>query len=113
MRIKRNDVVLVGFDPTVGHEIQKVRPAIVVSNDIANEFSNFVTVVPLTSKKLDRITRIEVPIGRLDGLDKKSKVLVDQIRSIDKRRIRKVIARIPGELMAEIDERLKLQLALS
>lgn len=112
MKIRRGNIVLVNLDPTRGVEIKKTRPATVVSNDVANEKSSLITIVPLTSQRLNKISRIEVLIESVAGLERDSKALVDQVRSIDRNRIQKVLATLPNSLMRQIDERLKIHLAL-
>lgn len=111
--MKRGDIVLVNFDPTVGHEIKKRRPALVISNNIANERSNLITVLPMTSKKLDRIFRTEVLVEKTSGLTKPSKILASQIRTIDKARISKVMGRLSPKLMAAVDEIIIIHLDLA
>ncbi len=112
MKIRRGDIVLVNFDPTFGHEIQKTRPALVITNDVANRVSRFVTVVPMTSKGLDRINRIEAVIKDLKGISKPSKALIQQLRSIDRQRVVRVIARATHSIMNQVDERVRLHLGL-
>lgn len=112
MKIERGGVWLAELDPTRGHEIRKTRPVVVVTNDIANLKSSLVTVIPLTSQKLDRIFRIDVLMEGVAGLDRPSKTLVDQIRTLDKTRLVKRLAKLPDKLMAQIDERLRIHLGL-
>lgn len=110
--MKRGDVILVNLDPIVGHEIKKTRPAIIVSNNLANEHSRLLTVVPITSRKTDKINRIEALLDKSTGLDSPSKALIDQLRTIDKSRAVKKLGRLSPFKMAEIDERLILHLDL-
>lgn len=111
--MKRGSIILVDFDPTIGHEIKKKRPALVVSNNIANEYSNLITVLPITSKKIDRILRTELLlIEKSTGLAKPSKVLADQIRTIDKARVKKIVGQLGQKLMAQVDERIIIHLGL-
>lgn len=112
MNIKRGAIVLTDFDPTKGSEIQKIRPAIVVSNDLANAKSSLLTVVPLTSKRLERIFPFEVFIEHAFGLTKPSKALCDQIRSIDKHRVKNLLGKVPAASMKQIDAALALHLDL-
>lgn len=110
--MKRGDVILVNLDPTVGHEVKKTRPAVIVSNNLANEYSRLLTIVPITSRKTDHLNRIEVLLDKSCGLNSPSKALVDQIRTIDKARVTKKLGRVNSRTMAEIDERLILHLDL-
>lgn len=84
--IKRFEVWLVGLSPTVGSEISKSRPCIVVSPDEANKYLHTVTVIPLTSTIRDYPTRVNC---RFDG--KSGQLAIDQIRSVDKTRLAKKI----------------------
>jgi len=106
--IKRGDVFRVNFDPTVGSEAKKTRPAVIVSNDINNTHSPIISISPITSN----VTRIysfevEIPAGT-GGLKAHSKVMVNQTRAVDKIRLLKKIGQIPPQIMAEIDQGLKL-----
>jgi len=81
--MKRGEVWWVNFDPSVGGEIQKQRPAVIISNDAANRHLNRVQVVPLTSK-VDRIYPSETAVT-LKG--KQSKAMADQISTVSKLRL--------------------------
>ena len=85
---KRGDVYLVSFDPTRGAEIRKTRPALILQNDIANEHSDVTIVAAITSQFDDRLYPTEVLIKATEGgLASNSVALLNQIRSIDKRRL--------------------------
>ncbi len=112
MSIRRGEVLLIGLDPALGSEIKKTRPAIVISNDLNNMNSSLISVVPLTSKKLEKIYPFEVLISNVVGLEKKSKALADQIRTVDKRRVRKTLGSISPSQMRDLERALKLHLAL-
>jgi len=106
--IKRGDVFWVNFDPTVGAEAQKTRPALVVSNDTNNTHSPIVSIAPITSN-LTKIYSFEVEIpARTGGLKTRSKVMVNQTRAVDKLRLIKRIGHLPAELMAQTNRALKL-----
>ncbi len=106
--IERGEVFLVNFEPTVGAEARKVRPAVVVSNDINNAHSPIVSISPVTSN-VSRIYSFEVEIpARTAGLDLRSKVMVNQTRALDKVRLLKKIGRLPETVMREVDRALKL-----
>jgi mRNA interferase MazF len=80
---RRGEVWLVAFDPSVGGEIQKTRPAVVISNDSANAALNRIQVVPISSQ-LDRLYPAEAYVS-LDG--NRRKVMADQITTASKRRL--------------------------
>src|SRR5229473_1541516 len=85
---KRGDVYLVNFDPTLGAEIQKTRPALVVQNDIANRHSAITIVAAITSQFDEPLYPTEVRIRAPEGgLSVDSAVLLNQIRSLDKPRL--------------------------
>jgi len=110
--IKRGEVYLVNFDPTVGAEAKKTRPALVVSNDINNAHSPIVSISPITSN----VTRvysfeIEVPPGT-GGLKVRSKIMINQTRAVDKIRLIKKLGQLPAGLMEEANQALKLHYAL-
>ena len=106
--IKRQDVFLVNFHPTVGAEAKKTRPALVVSNNINNAHSPIVSISPITSNvKLVYSFEVEVSAG-IGGLRTLSKVMVNQTRAVDKVRLIKRLGYLPSEIMEEIDNALKL-----
>ena len=114
MNIKRGDICIAVLDPVVGKEISKTRPVVVVSNDKNNDFSGTVTVLPMTSQNLEKIYPFEVffPKGR-GNLPKNSKVKADQIRTIDKIRLRAHWGRLKKNEMEEVERALKIHLALT
>ncbi|MBW1797002.1 MAG: type II toxin-antitoxin system PemK/MazF family toxin [Deltaproteobacteria bacterium] len=96
------------FDPTVGAEVRKTRPAVVVSNDINNRHSPIVSIAPITSN----ITRIysfevEIPPGTA-GLRKRSKVMVNQTRAVDKLRLLEKKGRLSNDILSRLDSALRL-----
>jgi len=112
-KIKRGFVYLVDLNPTIGAEINKVRPAVVVSNNINNQYAETVTVVPITSSKLDKVYPFEVFIPKgTASLDKDCKAKANQIRTIDKKRIVSEIGELPKDLMKKLDTAIKIHLEL-
>ncbi|MGB9441236.1 MAG: type II toxin-antitoxin system PemK/MazF family toxin [Desulfobacterales bacterium] len=113
MIIKRGFIYLAALDPVVGNEIAKTRPVAVISNDKNNEFSRTVSVVPLTSKNPRKIYPFEVYLGKGTGkLPKNSKVKADQIRTLDKSRLVKMIGELGRTEIAAIEKALKIHLEL-
>lgn len=111
---QRADVYWVNLDPTIGTEIRKKRPAVVVSNDAANRRYHQVTVVPLTSQNVKNAEPFQVPIPKEDaGLDKDSKALAEQVRTVSKLRLGARAGRLSASLMEEIDKALKIHLDLN
>ena len=113
MRIERYGVYWVNLDMVAGDEISKTRPVIVVSNDINNRFSDTVSVLPLTSKHVDRVYPFEVFLPKKSAnLPKDSKVKANQIRTIDKSRLVSFMGRIDPKGMSDIDLAMKVHLGL-
>jgi mRNA interferase MazF len=115
--VRRGDIVAVRLDPARGSEAGKTRPAVVVSNDAANATAarlarGVVTVVPVTSN-VARVYPFQVLLrAGQTGLRQDSKAQAEQIRSVAVERIGKQIGTLPATVMAELDEALRVHLAL-
>lgn len=110
---KRGDLFLVSFDPAVGSEVRKTRPAVIIQNDIANEFSPVTIVAAITSKfgpKL-RPTEALISVGET-GLSQPSVVLLNQLRSVDRSRLIKRMGKIDDLTLKRVEGCLKISLAL-
>lgn len=105
---RRGEVWWTAFDPALGGEIRKTRPAVIVSNDVANRILNRVQVVPITSKT-ERLYPAEayVRVG-----DKPGKVMADQITTVSKQRLTNRIGRIQPVEMAGVERAIRVQLGL-
>ncbi|MDL2342714.1 type II toxin-antitoxin system PemK/MazF family toxin [Deinococcus sp. MIMF12] len=111
--LQRGDLVLVNLDPAVGSEANKTRPAVVVSNDHANLTSPVVTVIPITSNTA-RVYSFQVYLPQEEsGLDHDSKAQAEQMRSLDRRRVRGSLGQLPAEAMRRLDAALRLHLTLT
>ncbi len=97
MEVKRFDIFLVNLDPTIGSEIRKSRPCVIVSPDEMNRNVRTVIIAPMTTKERDYPTRIPV---RFAG--KKGQVVLDQIRTIDKSRLLNQLGRLKTEQSEKI-----------
>jgi mRNA interferase MazF len=106
--MKRGEVWWVRFDPAVGGEVRKQRPAVIISNDAANKYLNRVQVVPLTSRT-DRVYPSEalVRVRR-----KKSKAMADQLTTASKTRLLNRMGRLSAADMAAVEQAIMVQLAL-
>ena len=115
--MQRGEVRLIDLDPARGSEANKRRPGIVVSNDRANASADrlgrgVVTVVPVTSN-IVRVFAFQVLLrASATGLHVDSKAQAEQVRSVTVERIGPVLGRVPAELMAQVDEALRLHLEL-
>lgn len=110
---KRGQVWLVNFDPTVGHEIKKIRPALILQNDIANRHSPITIVAALTTSTGGKTYPTEVPVPKGEaGLTVDSLVLLNQVRSIDKQRLVKRLGTLKPETMGRVDQALALSVGL-
>lgn len=101
---KKGDVYWAKLDPTVGSEIQKTRPVLVVSNDVANEYSKLVMIAPITSK-VKNVHSFEVQIV-LKG--NPAKILLNQCRAVDKTRLDKKIAEVDADTLKQAEEAIKI-----
>lgn len=110
--INRGEVWLANLDPTIGAEIKKTRPVLVVSNNTNNTHNNVVTVIPITSN-VERVFSFEVFLEKgIANLPKDSKIKTDQIRTIDRKRLVKPLGQLPKSLMSEVASVIKLHLSL-
>lgn len=110
--IRRGDILLIDFAPALQGEANYTRPAIVITNNVANASSPAVVVVPLTSN-IERIYPFEllIPVER-SGLDRDSKAQTQFIRYISTVRIKRPLGYLPEDLMTQLERRLKEHLAL-
>lgn len=97
MVINRFDVYLVGLDPTIGYEIQKTRPCLVVSPDEMNRHIRTVIIAPMTSASKDYPTRVSCTFKKKEG-----HIVLDQIRTIDKTRLIKRLGTIDSKAQSDV-----------
>lgn len=106
--MRRGDVWWVSFDPSIGGEIRKRRPAIIISNDAANRNLNRVQVVPLTS----RTERVYPSEAAVTVKRRKSKAMADQLTTVSKLRLVDQIGRLSARDMEKVEHAVMVQLAL-
>ena len=115
--MRRGEIRLVDLDPTKGAEANKRRPAVIVSNDGANTTAvrlgrGVVTVVPVTTN-IERVYPFQVLLeAKETGLDSDSKAQAEQVRSVAVERVGALVGTLSGRLASELDEALRLHLAL-
>ncbi|WP_374444886.1 type II toxin-antitoxin system PemK/MazF family toxin [Epilithonimonas sp.] len=102
MEISQYEIVLVNLDPTVGSEIKKTRPCVVISPNEMNKFLNTIVIAPMTSSSKPYPTRVEVQTN-----NKKGWVVIDQIRTVDRRRITKIFGKLSDNEIIEVKNVLK------
>jgi mRNA interferase MazF len=111
---RRADVYLVSFDPTLGAEIKKTRPALILQNDIANRHSPITIVAAVTSQFEEPLYPTEVLVKASEGrLTVDSVVLLNQIRSIDTQRLVRRLGRLTAETKRRVDRALVVSLGLA
>ncbi len=111
--LKRGEIWLVNLDPTIGYEIKKSRPALIIQNDVGNKYSPITIIAPISSQNIDKTHPVEVLIQKkYSALDKDSKVLLNQIRAVDRRRLIKKLGKVSLDIMGNVDEAIKISLGL-
>jgi mRNA interferase MazF len=112
--LKRGEVVRVRLDPIVGWELAGERPALVISPDVINDHSPVVLIAAITSQKTERVypfeALVEPPEG---GLTLRSKILLMQLRAVDKQRLVGRYGRVGDETMRRVEEALKVATGLT
>ena len=111
---KRGDIVRVRLDPVEGSEQAGERPALVISPDVINAHSPVILIASLTRQKTERVYPFEVLIEPPEGgLARRSKVLLMQLRAVDKRRLRGRYGTVSDETMRRVEDALKVSTGLT
>lgn len=113
MQIKRGDIFYADLSPVVGSEQGGIRPVLVIQNDVGNKHSPTIICAAITSKmnKAKLPTHVEIDAGKYQ-IVKNSVVLLEQIRTIDKQRLKDFVCRADSDLLQKIDEALSVSLQL-
>lgn len=108
---RRGSVYRVNLDPTIGHELRKTRPALVVSNDHMNELAETILVMPITAgvHQYYHWIPLDPPEG---GMTKPSSIVTEQVRSIDKSRLQRRLGAVRPATMAKIEQAIRDNFAL-
>ena len=109
---KRGEIWLVDFEPSVGTEFRKVRPAVVVSNDMANLRTPKVTVLPITGTIRQSAIVVILQPSPTNGLDRESLVRVPDVCTFDKMRLKRRLGCLEANELLEVDAKLRLHLEL-
>lgn len=113
MIVKKGDIFFADLSPVIGSEQGGVRPVLVVQNDIGNKYSPTIIVAAVTSQINKAKLPTHVEIGALGhGLNKDSVVLMEQLRTIDKKRLKEKIGRVDEDIIANVNEALTISLGI-
>ena len=114
MNIRRGDIYYADLSPVVGSEQGGLRPVLIVQNDVGNRYSPTVIAAAITSKmtKAKLPTHIDVFASRV-GLSKDSVILLEQIRTLDKRRLKEKMGHLDDELMAKVNTAISVSFGLA
>ena len=113
MAIKRGDIYYADLNPVIGSEQGGIRPVVILQNDIGNKYSPTVIVAAITSKidKAKLPTHIEITRD-VSNLEKDSVILLEQIRTVDKKRLQRQVAHLDEDILKKIDRALEISLGL-
>ena len=112
---KRGEIYLTALDPTVGHEIKKTRPALVIQNDTSNRYSAVTMVAPITSTVRLPLSPLHVllPADFATGLSVASVAVFNQIRAVDRKRLIKKLGEVDALVLSQVDDAIKAAFGLS
>ena len=111
---RRGEIYLTALDPTIGREIQKTRPALIIQNDVSNRVTDLTIIAPITSSVRFPLNPVHVllPADRNTGLAVTSVVLLSQIRAVDKVRLVKRLGALDADTVRRVDEAIQISLGL-
>lgn len=111
--VRRGDIFYADLNPVVGSEQGGIRPVLIVQNDVGNKYSPTVIIAAITSQidKAKLPTHVELESDDY-GLEKDSVILLEQLRTIDKRRLKEKITILDNDIMIKVDDALKVSLGL-
>jgi mRNA interferase MazF len=111
----RGEIYLCSFGPTVGHEIRKTRPALIIQNDVGNRYSPLTIVAAITStvSRVPYLVEVVIEPTAANGLDVPSSIRLDQIRTFDRRCLVRRLGVVDLAAIAKVDQALKISLGLT
>ena len=110
--IRRGDLFYADLNPVVGSEQGGIRPVLVIQNDVGNHFSPTVVAAAITSRKAKNSLPTHILLENVPGLTPTSLLLLEQLRTIDRKRLRGYIGRISKEKMLEVDAALAISIGI-
>ena len=110
--IRRGDLFYADLNPVVGSEQGGIRPVLVIQNDLGNHFSPTVVAAAITSRKAKNSLPTHILLENVPGLAPTSLLLLEQLRTIDRKRLRGYIGRISKEKMLEVDAALAISIGI-
>lgn len=110
--IRRGDLFYADLNPVVGSEQGGIRPVLVIQNDVGNHFSPTVVAAAITSRKAKNSLPTHILLENVPGLAPTSLLLLEQLRTIDRKRLRGYIGRISKEKMLEVDAALAISIGI-
>ncbi len=114
VEVRRGDIVLVNLEPIKGSEQGGVRPSLIIQNNIGNKYSPTTIIAPITAQQFSNEFPTNLLLLKQDsGLEKDSTILLNQIRTIDKRRIIKKLGILDSNIMNKVDLAVKVSLGLN
>ena len=102
MDLKQYQIVLVNLDPTIGSEIRKTRPCVIISPDEMNKYLRTIIIAPMTTVSRNYPTRVKVRHDKKDGW-----IVIDQVRTIDKRRVIKILGKLKNNEIKKVKDIIK------
>lgn len=113
MEIKRGDIYYADLSPVVGCEQGGIRPVLIIQNDIGNHFSSTVIAAAITSRRKKKIPTHVLLDGHRQGLHDNSRIMLEQIRTIDRARLGRYIGRLDEDTMQNVDEAIAVSFGLN
>ncbi|MGI5893927.1 MAG: type II toxin-antitoxin system PemK/MazF family toxin [Candidatus Merdivicinus sp.] len=114
MSVKRGEIYYADLSPVVGSEQGGIRPVLIVQNDVGNRYSPTVIAAAITSQQTKADLPTHIPLdAKSCGLSKNSIVLLEQVRTLDKRRLKEKMGEIPADTMHSVDSALSISFGLA